>query len=408
MANEFYIAEDIKVEMYLPASTVAVWNFSNWDDGSLWGNGTTDESWIDVVATVSSAEVVLGASVDNNYYAPARPNTLNLVMQSATYDPYNNAYIRPGLPIRLRYRPNPDTAPTTYATLFQGEIDTFEVYYDSQSQGDLNNITITASSTLRKYLNKTIDVWNNSTVTPFRTTGAIFNKWASLVEPNVLISGTWIPFSDDLEYVTEYLLDQSSATILDTLTDSCAGLVWQNPNTNDIEGYTMYQIRTLLSTAPTNIFSNTHTSSTSHFCIAEINFAYDMEEAYNYFYVECSTSPSRNGKKLNQDLIDLYGEKRLSKTLNLEPSTSYVDNVAQWLGFIGIRNPGKRVASIVTPVIRQDKKLANVAALMPMQKVGVEVDRTGYSIDETQVITSVTHTITPESWFATLEIWKGL
>jgi hypothetical protein len=133
-----------------------------------------------------------------------------------------------------------------------------------------------------------------------------------------------------------------------------------------------------------------------------------MEEAYNYFYVECSTSPSRNGKKLNQDLIDLYGEKRLSKTLNLEPSTAYGDNVAQWLGFIGIRNPGKRVASIVTPVIRQDKKLANVAALMPMQKVGVEVDRTGYSIDETQVITSVTHTITPESWFATLEIWKGL
>lgn len=404
MANEFYIAEDIKVEMYLPADTVAVWNFSNWDDGSLWGNGTTDSSWVDVVATVANAEVVLGATVEGNYYAPARPNTLTITMQSEIYDPFSNPFIRPGLPIRLRYRANPDTAPTTYSTLFQGEIDTFEVYYDSQSQGDLSNITITASSTMRKYVNKTIDVWNNSLALS-RTTEDLFNYWGSVVEPNPLISATWIPFLASYVMATEYLLDQNAADILNQLTETSAGIVWQNPETNNIEGYDQTQIRTLLSTAPTNIFSNDHTTAATHFCIAEINFAYDIEEAYNYFYVECTLAPSTNGKKLNQDLIDIYGEKRLSKTLNFDSSSS---NITTWLNNISVRNPGKRVASITTPIIRRDKKLANVAALMPMQKVGIEVDRTAYTVDETQVITSATHTITPEGWFATLEVWKGL
>lgn len=405
MANEFYIAEDIKVEMYLPADTVAVWNFSNWDDGSLWGNGTTDSSWVDVVATVANAEVVLGATVEGNYYAPARPNTLTITMQSEIYDPFSNPFIRPGLPIRLRYRANPDTAPTTYSTLFQGEIDTFEVYYDSASQGDLSNITITASSTMRKYVNKTIDIWNNSLALS-RTTEDLFNYWGSVVEPNALISGTWIPFQASYVMATEYLLDQNAADILNQLTETSAGIVWQNPETNNIEGYDQTQIRTLLSTAPTNIFSNAHTTAATHFCIAEINFAYDIEEAYNYFYVECTLAPSTNGKKLNQDLIDIYGEKRLSKTLNFDSTIS--SNITTWLNNISVRNPGKRVASITTPIIRRDKKLANVAALMPMQKVGIEVDRTAYTVDETQVITSATHTITPDGWFATLEVWKGL
>jgi hypothetical protein len=204
----------------------------------------------------------------------------------------------------------------------------------------------------------------------------------------------------------EYLTDQNAADLLNALTEASAGIVWQNPSTDNIEGYDQTQIRTLLSTAATNIFSNDHTTATTHFCIAEINFAYDIEEAYNYFYVECAQAPSTNGKKLNQDLIDIYGEKRLSKTLNFDPTIS--SNIPTWLGNISVRNPGKRVASITTPVIRRDKKLANVAALMPMQKVGIEVDRTAYTVDELQVITSATHTITPDGWFATLEVWKGL
>lgn len=405
MADEFYIKDDIKVEMYLPASTVAVWNFSNWDDGSLWGDGTTDSSWVDVVATVANAEVVLGATVEGNYYAPARPNTLTITMQSAIYDPFKNPFVRPGIPIRLRYLQNPDTAPTTYSTLFQGEIDTFEVYYDSQSQGDLNNITITASSTMRKYLNKTVDVWNSSAALS-RTTQDLFNYWGTQVEPNPLISGTWVPFLASYNMATEYLTDQNAADILNNLTEASAGIVWQDPVSNDIRAYDQTQIRTLLSTSATNIFSNTHTTASTHFCIAEINFAYDVEEGYNYFYCECTVSPSTNGKKLNQDLIDIYGERRLSKTLNFDPTVS--SNITTWLNNISVRNPGKRVASITTPVIRRDRKLANVAALMPMQKVGINVARTGYTIDETQVVTSATHSITPDGWFATLEVWKGL
>jgi hypothetical protein len=204
----------------------------------------------------------------------------------------------------------------------------------------------------------------------------------------------------------EYLTDQNAADLLNALTEASAGLVWQDPSSNDIKGYDQTQIRTLLSTTATNIFSNTHTTAATHFCIAEINFAYDVEEGYNYFYVECAQAPSTNGKKLNQDLIDIYGERRLSKTLNFDPTVS--SNITTWLNNISVRNPGKRVASVTTPVIRRDRKLANVAALMPMQKVGINVARTGYTIDETQVVTSATHSITPDGWFATLEVWKGL
>lgn len=406
MANEFSIAQDIKVEMLLPVAGKGVWNFSKWGGTGVddWVATSGDAfAWTDVVATISQARITQGSSIDQGYYAPAQPNTLELQMQSATYDPSSNTYIRPGLQIKVSYRRNPDTAPSTYTTLFQGFIDDFNITYDALGN---NLIDITASSSLKRMLNKGLTSWT-SPASPTNSPNDFFNQWVTTVGADG--ASAW---TNSYEVVgsmePETITNVTGGEILDWLMQAEAAIVYQDPSNNRVNGYTAKYFRNLLTSTPSNQLGGTHAISETHFCIADLELAYNLDEAFNTFICTCDSNAARTGSKKNQDLVDLYGELILDKVLHIGQSTAVVDNVQMWLDFMAARNPGRRVNSVQTPAIRRDGTLANISVLQPALAVRTIAARGSYTVDENSIITRATHQIDPNNWFVTLDLWKGL
>lgn len=406
MANEFSIAQDIKVEMLLPVSGKGVWNFSKWGGTGVddWVSTAGDAfAWTDVVATISQATITQGSTIDQGYYAPAQPNTLQLQMQSAIYDPSKNTYIRPGLQVKVSYRPNPDTAPSTYVVLFQGFIDDFNITYDALGN---NLIDISASSSLKRMLNKTLTSWT-SPASPLNSPNDFFNQWVTTVGANP--ASAWTNLYQVVGSMEpETIANVTGGEILDWLMQAEAAIVYQQPTNDYVMGYTAKYFRNLLLTTPTNQLGGTHAISSTHFCISDLELAYNLDEAFNTFICTCDSNAARTGTKKNQDLIDLYGDLRLDKTLHIAQSTATVDNVQMWLDFMAARNPGRRVNSVQTPAIRRDGTLANIGVLQPSLAVRTIASRGTYTVDENSIITRATHQIDPNNWFVTLDLWKGL
>ena len=396
MANEFYIAEDIKVEMYLPTSGSGVWNFSKWDSGDDWMSSTSF-AWTDVVADVVSANIDLGGTVEEGYAAPATPNTMDLTMQSTVYDPFNNAQVRVGTPIRFSYRQNPDSAPTTWTILFNGLIDNFDVSYEYNG---LNTINIQATSSLKRALNKVFPIWYPDGYVPGGYVEDAFDYWCSLTG----ITRSGVVSSVGARYATDYYNDYESGQALDDLNQFEAGFFYQKSD-DTLTWTTSAWIRYLLTLPATNSFSNTHSSAATHFCISDIAFTYAADNYWNQFKAICESSTSINKTVTNQDSIDLIGVMAIEKSLHIYPSLTELDF---WLDNVKVSIPTRQVSSITTPIIRQDATLANVSALLPTSTVGIEVANPGYTVSDKSVITRSTHSITPESWIATIELWKGI
>lgn len=393
MADEFTISKDLKVEIYLPTAGSGVWNSSKWDDGSDWmASAGASFAWTDVVATISQATIEMGGSVQDGYYVPATPNVMTLQMQSATYDPNNNKFMRPNLQIRFSYRKNPDTAPSTWTVLFTGYIDTLDVSYDAFGN---NLIDIVASSSLKRFLAKNLTSY---AVSGSPSEGTLFAQWITAVGANAssTINGIGCTF------LTETFTDVAAGEMLDNILQVQNGFVWQEPSTELIRAESSAAIRSQLATPATNSLSNTHTSASTHYCISDIVLDYDIDSVYNSYFVASSATPSTILKKQNQDLIELYNEIRLEKEFHINSAS-----LQFWLDNVSIKNPGRKVQQVTTPAIRRDGLLADVTALQPRKTINVNVVKTGYTVNEDTFITKATHTLDPENWFVTLEVWKG-
>lgn len=152
MANDVYtLNTDTEVSIYTYASDVFIWGVTRWNDGDKWDSGSSTQSWQDITGSIGSIEIDNGITIEQGLTRP-EPATATIVFQDAQYDPFNNQTIRTGTPIRVRVRPNPDTAPTTWVTLFQGKIDTASASYNEKF---LNTVTLTCVTGLRDYLNYT-------------------------------------------------------------------------------------------------------------------------------------------------------------------------------------------------------------------------------------------------------------
>jgi hypothetical protein len=393
MADEFNIATDIKIEINLPQALSGVWNSSQWNDGSDWMTTAGSAfAWTDVVATISQASIEIGNSVQDGYYVPAAPNTMTLQMQSGTYDPNNNKYMRPNLGIRFSYRPNPTTAPSTWVVLFLGYIDTLHVSYDTFGN---TLIDITASSSLKRLLAKNL--------TSFAFDGVLastnlYQNWFTAVSA---VAGSSF---NAIDYIppAETFANLGAGEVFDYLNQSQAGFVYQEPDTEKVIGRNFQSVRGLFNTPATNSLSNTHTSASTHFCISDIVIDYDIDSAWNTYLFSTNAAPSTIYKKINQDLIDLYGDIRLEKTLHVDST-----NLQYYMDFMTLKNPGRKVSQVTTPAIRRDGLLANMAALLPNRTINVNVSKTSYTVNEDTFITKATHTFDPYNWFVTLEVWKG-
>jgi len=152
MANDvFTLASDVEISLYTYASDVFVWGVTRWDNGDKWQDGTATEDWQVITGVAASVTVSNGVYLEQGLLR-ADPATATIVFQDTEFDPFNNSQVRAGTPVRVRVRPNPDTAPTTWVTLFKGKIDTASASYNEQFK---NTVFLQCITDLRDYINFT-------------------------------------------------------------------------------------------------------------------------------------------------------------------------------------------------------------------------------------------------------------
>jgi hypothetical protein len=386
MADEFYINEDIRVELSLPNGTNAIWGLSKWNNSEKWGSASSF-AWVDIVATVSQAQVSLGGSVQDGFYVPATPNTLAIQFQSAVFDPSNNKFIRPNVPIRVQYRANPDTAPTTWTTLFNGSIDSFDVTYDAFGN---NLVDLQASSSMKRFLAKNLTSFTVTSGSAQNDTNYYF-AWLAAVGAD----GTGGLNGNNM--AVETFANVSAGEVLDNLLQVQNGLFYQDFD-DKLRPFGSYFMRTA-SYNPDATFSNIHSTSSTHLCISDLVVDYSLDESFNDYIIN-STVDATIRTAATQDLQDLYGDIRCEKTLHIDPA-----DINNWLTNTTPKNPGRKVSQVTTPVIKRDGKLAMI--LRPGQYAGVNVVYPTFTIAQNLFVTRATHSIDPDNWFTTLELWKG-
>jgi len=194
MANDvFTLANDVEVAIYTYASDVFIWGVTRWDNGDKWSDGTDVEDWQVITGSIANININNGVSLEQALLRPD-PATAVITFQDPQFDPFNNAQVRAGTPIRIRVRPNPDTAPTTWVTLFEGKIDTASASYN---ENFINTCVISCITDLRDYLNFTAA--DGMTVDPVSA-----YAWQYIAEMNNQYPGNEITYD-----VTQdgYLLD---------------------------------------------------------------------------------------------------------------------------------------------------------------------------------------------------------
>ena len=386
MADEFFISQDIRVELSLPNGTNAIWGLSKWNNSEKWGSASSF-GWVDIVASVSRAEISLGGSVEDGFYVPATPNTLDIQFQSLVFDPSNNKFIRPNTPIRIQYKALPDTAPSTWTTLFNGSIDSFNISYDSFGN---NLVDLQASSSLKQFLSENITSFNVTSGAAQNDTNYYF-AWLAAVGAD----GTGGLNGNAM--AVESFANVSAGELLDNLLQVQNGLFYQDFD-DKLRPFGSYFMRTA-SYSPDATFSNTHSALSTHLCISDLVMDYSLDESFNSYIIN-STTDATIRTAVNQDLKDLYGEIRCERTLHIDPT-----DITNWLANTTPKNPGRKVQQVSTPVIKRDGKLAMI--LRPGQYARVNVSYPTFTIDQNLFVTRTTHSISPDEWMTTLELWKG-
>ena len=127
----------------------------------------TLSAYVDVVADSFEVEIDRGVDIEQGVFATGSVGvaTVKLVKKSLA-DFLGTPGYKAGDLFDIRYKPNPDTAPTTYNTIYAGYIQNVSMNYINESQ--TLEITIVANDVMRYCMNQVL--------TSFSVTGASTNR----------------------------------------------------------------------------------------------------------------------------------------------------------------------------------------------------------------------------------------
>lgn len=394
--SNFNIATDLKVEMYLPTDIfnpfilgVSLMGGHDVLDGDL--NPQANWAWIPIEATVASCNISVGGSVESNIYFQPDSAQLSVIMQSNDYDPSFNSSIRAGTKIRVRLDDG-----TIDETLFSGYLDTINVsYYSAGAQ--VNTISIQAFDGYKRFVNARLATLDTS---------ALPAGYATPKEQLTAVASaagfTISSLSDDpvgkLPLVTE--TDVIASTYVNDAVQVGLGLVWLDQATGEV----IFKDRPNTSTAPPGTYTigNNH-GEDYHLCMSDIAINSNADSIFNSLKVSLSSDPATYAVTIDEGSIVLYGET----TADIEINTTDLTELVRWSGHVFTTAPTKLVKSVETPAIDRSGDLTEAALLTPGQPIKVKYTRGADVIDAIYATTKVSHSITVDNWFTTLELWRG-
>jgi hypothetical protein len=384
----FNIKTDIKFELYLPASGDFVLGISELGGTDVLSSNAG--SWVDIAANLASINTSVGPQVQSGIYTQSDPGMISATFQSATYDPNFNGLVRAGIEVRIQAYQN-----GAWFYMFRGRIADLSVVYNYDGS---NVVTLLAYDYLQRFMNEIIE--NFSDVGGYNT--GLMVEYISLLANNSLI-----PLTYDLGVakLRAYSLgDYSVGTIANDCVLAELGLFWYESRDNRMNFRDRNFIATQLAGSATYDFSDVHSTATSHVCYSDVRIGASSDQLTN---VITATYDDGTGEKtrLNRDSYQLYGPQNLDIALPLwQGGTDLFD----WIGDAVNRPVQKTVQEITFKGTNRTGDLYSATKIKVGDVVSVVKTIGSNTIDEKFVVTNVRHSINPDVWQTTLELWKGI
>lgn len=395
MANDvFNIATDVAVLIDTYDPNTMVWSVSRWDQDN-WATGSETTSWQQVTGDVVRVQTQNGFDVLTGYARPVTPSA-TIVMQGTEYDPAMNAMMRPGTPIAVRVRPNPDTAPGVWKTIWQGRIANCDVGYSSNW---LNTITFDCDHAMRDLLNY-VSPTGISVANPCYSTDfwAVMNAASGV---NIIQSGAPGLVGYDIQgYTTSGNVDYG--TLVNNLSDTNLGALVYQPNLSDTDlyYYTWYELANR--TLSADVVLEAQTSATANRAdFSDITVGFDTLQYVNTLHY--TSAGGVDDYSQNSDSIaiagDLWGEV-YTRHYYAADADAAADIVTSTI-------PTQLVRQITAPVVLRAGQVNEYLLRDPLDTAQVVVSNDKVEINDYFFIRNVSHFITVDAWEVTLDLWKG-
>lgn len=388
----FNLATDVIVEVYIPAQDgIFILGLSQLDGPDVLAGGFDSFEWQPIQAEVTAINQFNGGTISQGTIYQAQPGTVEVTLQSDTFDPLQNPGVRAGIPIRIRVLD--DDLLLDEWTMFRGKVTDLNLSYSLDGK---TTIRLQAADALLDIMN-----FRHSTFSTPITTSEIILETA--IEPagyavyyslpsdvaNAAISDTGL-FNGDI-------INQTLQTELGWL----YGYYGIGPDGVQFESRGIVSLHQS-TPSPNYVFSNTHSLAASHYCFNDIQVVSTENEMANSIVARLDTNPAIMTIANNTDSIDLYGYRSIELTANV---TALSDLVA-WANALVRRQPIQRVAQIGTNPVVDDGTLKNIAQINVGDVVTVDYDRPSGTIGGNYVVSNYSHEINADAWQTTLYLWQ--
>jgi hypothetical protein len=222
-----------------------------------------------------------------------------------------------------------------------------------------------------------------------------FGDVSQLIQTDVGIDD-W-GFYDDF-----YILEGSYSEVVQPITQG--GAVWWFNKGNDpvIYGISLSELTSGAFRTPVLTFASDETDS--RIDVDYVNVTEDSLAIVNDVLLSLDWDPATTVQYVNQDLVDVYGRNKQEISFNYRTETELgryqallADNV----------NPQVIKSLGVDAIHHKNRKLSNVWELYPSSMVTVDIATDDLTISDNFYVTGVRHTITPDGWNTTVDLWRS-
>jgi hypothetical protein len=151
---------------------------------------------------------------------------------------------------------------------------------------------------------------------------------------------------------------------------------------------------------------NLTTISANHFCLDNLNLAYDSDLLVNKAVVIDATTSTRYVAS-NAGSIAANGEQSGEFRADLDPAGA--STFATMASRIANAATIKQVQSVTVPVVRDDGKIGDIANYGVGTNLQVEFAQDPLpALQVVSIISRINHVITPDIWLMNIGLWRGI
>lgn len=410
----FRIDEDVKIELY--GSTSFIIGESKLGGPALLGD--LSPTWHPLTCGVVSVDIDRGFSVNQSILPTLEVGTASIVLSGFAVDPTLNPLFELNAEIRVLIRPPGET---TYSPIFTGFVDDIQTSYSADGYITTN---LQCTDWLSKILNITVDA--GAYIAPEENfanrVNRIIDDFILPAYPDIEISPAWFPEYGGSMFPEEFGARGATTTgeLLNEVMQGEAGMIVAS-RTGVVYGFGRYYYDYLmdefdLGTVGDDFgFSNDHSTSLDHFCMGDIETAFGKNDIANEITARFSSNVDLAGEleivNRNPVSINAVGSIPFEAELYVAvgPTESEWLYLQSWTDDLVLPDGQVRVKSLTWSPIRRDGLLNNSWDWDPGYAITrVRIEYPSHTIDGKYIVSRLTHSITPENWVMSAELWKGI